>query len=130
MVELRLLSGNTDTADCAYLVRRFPCTIGRSSHADLRLEHAGVWDRHLNIELAPEGFIVVSLPEAHTALNGQPVERASLRNGDIIDAGAAKLQFWLAEPTQRSLRFREMSTWIGLGFLCVVEVVVVYLLVR
>jgi hypothetical protein len=129
MVQLRMLSGAE--AGTVQGVRRFPCLIGRCSAADVRLEQAGVWDRHLQLELTPEQDITAAvLPGALAMLNGERLERTPLRNGDIIDLGAARIQFWLAPTRQRSVLLRERLTWVGLGLVCAVQILLIYVLLR
>lgn len=102
-------------------VERFPCVIGRSSSTDLRLEEPGIWDQHLRLDLRPARGVTVSvLSNALATVNSRPVtgEPIVLRNGDIIDAGAVKLRFWLAPTRQRSYRLRETMTWLALGLIC------------
>jgi pSer/pThr/pTyr-binding forkhead associated (FHA) protein len=125
MVQLRILSGKY--AGAVHHLRRFPCLIGRSADAELRLEEPGVWDRHLELRLdARAGFGVRVLPGARAALNGQNLTESPLRNGDTIEAGCVKIQFWLSQPRQRSLLPRERLTWAALGLLCIGQIVIVY----
>ena len=128
MVELRIVEG--DLAGETVAVSYFPWVIGRSSKADLCLQDTGVWDGHLQLELDPlMGFRCSVLGEARVVLNGTPLTHAWLRNGDEIQLGAAKLQFWLSETQQKSLTAREVLTWIGLGGLAVSQVFLIYRLV-
>jgi pSer/pThr/pTyr-binding forkhead associated (FHA) protein len=128
MVELRLL--DSGKPDSSYLIQHFPCVLGRGPNADLRLEEPGVWDNHLQIELDPDGFLVAAFPEAHTCVNGEPIQRALLKNGDLIEAGGIKLQFWLAQPRQHRLWLRETATWVALVLLSIGEIGLVYALLR
>ena len=58
-----------------------------------RLEDQGVWDEHFRLELRPDHtFALNVLSEALVALNGQYVQSATLKNSDIIQAGAVRLQ--------------------------------------
>src|SRR5437868_1757380 len=96
MVRLCVLSGKTAGTTC--VARRFPVRIGRSPAANLKLEEDGIWDEHLELALSPgEGFVVQTAPNALAAINGHPVQRAVLRNGDIIEIGCVQLQFLLSE---------------------------------
>ena len=129
MIQLRLLSGQA--CGSAFRAHRLPCLVGRSQQADLRLEDAGVFERHLQIELAAnEGVVLTVLPDARVAVNGQSVNRALLRNGDIIDAGSGRMQFWLDQTRQHSLTFREQSTWVALGLLCAGQIAIIYRLLQ
>jgi len=129
MVQLKILSGKK--AGTAWVARRFPVRIGRSASADLRLEEDGVWDEHLQLDLdAAQGFVLNACPPALTAVNGQPVQRTLLRNGDAIDLGSLKLQFWLCETRQSGLRFRERLVWGGIAAVCLAQLGLIYWLLR
>jgi hypothetical protein len=94
---------------------------------DLCLGDAGVWDEHAAVHFDREdGFFVESAPEAIVAVNGDKVTRCRLRNGDHLDCGSVKLQFWLAAVRQQSLRPREALTWVALGGLCLIELWIIY----
>jgi hypothetical protein len=125
MVQLQVLSGNN--AGTSTLARRFPFVVGRNSTADLCLEQEGIWDRHLELHLQfPEGFLLKAHPHALTNVNGQTVQQAFLRNGDLIEVGSLKIQFWLSETRQRGLRTREFLTWFALAALCVGQIALIY----
>ena len=127
MVQLKVFSGNQ--AGATTLARRFPFVVGRNSTADLCLEQDGIWDRHLEFHLQiPDGFLLKAHPCALTSVNGQPVQQAFLRNGDVIEIGPLKIQFWLSETRQRGLRTREFLTWFALAALCAGQIVLIYAL--
>ncbi len=127
MVQLQVFSGKH--AGTATLARRFPFVVGRNSTADLCLEQDGIWDRHLELHLQiPDGFLLKAHPRALTSVNGQPVQQAFLRNGDLIEVGPLKIQFWLSETRQRGLRTREFLTWFALTALCAGQIVLIYVL--
>jgi pSer/pThr/pTyr-binding forkhead associated (FHA) protein len=129
MVELEILTGKK--AGAHWVSRRFPVRIGRAASSDLQLEEDGVWDEHLRIDLVPaEGFLLETQSDAIASVNGQPVERVILRNGDLIGLGSLKLQFWLGEARQRGLRVREWFVWIGIGAVCLGQVALIYWLLR
>lgn len=128
MVELKILNGKK--AGTEWLARRFPFRVGRESSADLHLEDDGVWDRHFEIHLqSAERFILASQPEAFTSINGEIVQEAVLRNGDLVEAGGLQIRFGLSPTLQRSFRFREFVTWLGLAGLCLGQVVLIYWLI-
>src|SRR5262245_4576183 len=105
MVQFKILSGKK--AGVSEVVSRFPLQIGRSASADLALDENGVWDRHLCVQFDSKiGFIAVPETDAIVAINGQRIQEAVLRSGDIIDVGGARLQFWLADPRQAGLSVR------------------------
>ncbi len=129
MVQLRVLSGKK--AGTAWVSRGFPVRVGRSPAADLKLDDSGVWDQHLRLDFdLARGFVLTAQPNALVAVNGHPVSQAVLRNGDAIDLGSSRLQFWLAETRQCGLRFREGLTWIGIVVTSVSQVTLIYWLLR
>ena len=129
MVLLQVLSGKK--AGAAWVARRFPVRIGRSAAADLQLEEGGVWDQHLQLDLNPaEGVILSAQSNALAAVNGQAVDRTVLRNGDAIDIGSVRLQFWLTETCQTGLRFREGLTWAAIAAISIGQVGLIYWMLR
>ncbi|HWQ91015.1 MAG TPA: hypothetical protein VN673_05035, partial [Clostridia bacterium] len=60
---------------------------------------------------------------------GQPIQRALLRNGDDIDLGGLKLQFWLSETRQKPLAFRELLTWAGIALISLAQIALIYWLI-
>lgn len=125
MVQLRILSGKK--AGAAWVARRFPVRIGRAAGADLQLEEEGVWDQHIVLDFQPaQGFVLSAQPNALTRLNGQPVQQALLRNGDAIELGSLKLQFWLGQTRQAGLRLREAFTWTAIGLIALAQLALLY----
>jgi hypothetical protein len=129
MVQIKILSGKK--AGSSWEARRFPVRIGRSANSDLEVEEPGVWDEHLKLSLdAVEGFLLETQANALANVNGQPAKHTALRNGDVIEFGSVKLQFWLSEAPQRGLRLREMSVWAIVTAVCLVQVALVYWLIQ
>jgi pSer/pThr/pTyr-binding forkhead associated (FHA) protein len=129
MVLLKLLTGKK--AGSTFVARRFPVRIGRSAGASLRVAEDGVWDEHLELNLAPaEGFVLHVQSNALASVNGRPLEQSVLRNGDIIEIGSLKMEFWLAETRQSGLRFREWLTWLAIAAVSLGQVGLVYWLLR
>jgi len=127
MVQLRILSGKK--AGTSWVTRRFPVRIGRANTADLQADEDGVWDEHLVLDFdASDGVQVRTRPEAPVILNGESVEQEVLRNGDVIELGALKLQFWLAELDQRGLGWREAVLWAGIAAICAGQIALIYCL--
>ena len=124
MVQFKILSGKK--AGFLWDARRFPVRIGRAANADLQIEEPGVWDEHLAVNLDSEGIVVETQTNALASINGQPVQRAALRNGDIIEIGSTKLQFWLSEAKQRGQRFREAFVWTLISVVCLAQIALVY----
>ncbi len=118
MVQLRFLSGKR--AGQGVLVPRLPWKIGRASGNDTQLDDFGVWDRHLELGL-DEDDRIVAVVQSHASglVNGSDFTRQILRNGDLIELGSAKIRFWLSDPRQFELKWREAIIWaalVGLGF--------------
>lgn len=109
MIQLDVLSGNSAGVRKAF--KTFPVSIGRSSESALCLSDPGMFDLHCQIDATPEGFVLIPAADAVTTLNGVPGERTTLRNGDVIGAGLAKIQFGLGTLEQRGLRARELLAW-------------------
>jgi len=125
VVQLHVLTGRK--AGTQAVARRFPFRVGRSSQAALVLDDPGVWDEHLQIDLRPvQGAVLTASAEALTLVNGETVRETTLRNGDIIELGAAKLRFGLSATRQRSLRLREALTWITLAATSLAQVALIY----
>lgn len=125
MVQFKILTGRRAGAVCP--VERFPARIGRSPGSEIVLEDAGVWEEHLTLTLDPESGFAVSLHQGAIAtVNGQPFEGHRLRNGDVIELGATKIQFWIGTVRQTNLRWREWALWIGLAILFAVQLVMLW----
>jgi hypothetical protein len=128
VIQLHILSGSQ--AGGEIVVRRFPFVIGRGG-AHLVLEEAGVWERHVEIHFNPlEGVIFNATGEAAVLLNGTPAARGLLRNGDLLELGAARLRVWLTRAEQPGLRWRERLIWAALLALMAVQAVLVVWLLR
>jgi pSer/pThr/pTyr-binding forkhead associated (FHA) protein len=122
MIYLQLLSGKK--AGDRAVATCFPFRIGRAPQNDLTLEDDGVWDQHLTLEfLEKSGFQLTTTANAISAVNGKPVERTMLHNGDVITLGSAKIQFWLAPAPQRGLRLRENFVWALLILVTVAQII-------
>ena len=129
MIQLKVLSGKK--AGTAWVARRFPVRIGRASACDWRVEEDGVWDRHLQLDFRPaEGVVLKAQPNALARVNGQPVQEAFLRNGDVIEIGSLKAQFWLSETRQSGVRFREGLTWTAIALISLGQAALVYVLLQ
>jgi pSer/pThr/pTyr-binding forkhead associated (FHA) protein len=124
MVQLRIISG--PMAGREVVARHFPFRLGREPAADLPLAAPGVWERHAQIHCCGGTSLELnSHPEAFTGLNGERVQRAILRNGDLIELGSVTLQFWLSPTRQASLWLREWLTWLALAGLFAAQVALI-----
>jgi len=129
VVSLQILGGKWAGRVCE--ARRFPFRIGRSPPSDLLLEEEGVWDRHLVLHLEPkQGFRLQAEPRCFVAVNGEQVQETRLANGDLISFGAVRMRFSLSPPGQRSLRLREILTWLSLALFGLGQVAIIYWLLE
>ncbi len=129
MVQFKILSGKK--AGVVYAARRFPVRIGRAAGNELQLEENGIWDQHARLVLQPDtGFVFNTEAGALATVNGQPLEETVLRNGDEINLGAVRLQFWLSETRQSGLRIREGLTWFTIAAISAFQVALIYFLSR
>lgn len=125
MVQFQILTGKQ--AGATWVARRFPVQVGRSAKADLSLNEEGVWEQHLVINLRPDSALEAVVPEpALASLNGQPFREAVLQNGDVVALGALQVRISMSPTRQRSLRSRELLTWIALGLLSLGQVALIY----
>jgi hypothetical protein len=128
MIDLQILSGKRTGSK--FSSDHFPIRVGRAAGLDLSLDEPGVWPAHFRINWQPEGLILEAEPDALVSVNDAAVRRSVLRNGDIIALGALKIRFSLSAVRQSSSVAREWLTWIALGALCLVQVALVYMLLR
>jgi len=127
MFQLKILSGRK--SGDSWEARRFPARVGRSSASDLVLEDDGIWDEHFEIDLdSSKAFVLASKSGGIVSVNREPMQQTALRNGDVIEVGSTKLQFWLGEVGQAGLRKREALNWALIIFVCLVQIGVIYLL--
>lgn len=109
------------------VARRFPFRVGRASGAGLALDDPGVWDAHFELLPAADGAITIRrLAEALVTVDGQSISEIALKHGDIIEIGAVKLRFWLAEARPRSLATREILTWLAIAALFLCQIAMIY----
>jgi hypothetical protein len=129
VVQLDILSGKK--AGTSIVARRFPFQVGRAPGSALSLDDGGVWDRHAALSIHRRESVVLSIQDGAIAtLNGDPVQTAALKNGDVIGIGAVKLRFSLCAARQRNQRWREIATWVGLALICAAQIAIIYLLVE
>jgi len=125
MVLLRIISGNQ--AGTETVARRFPFRVGRAAGTDLRMTAGGVWDEHCAILRDPvHGLLLRASGGALTLVNGAAIKETPLRNGDVLELGEVRLQFWLSPLRQHGLAWRERWTWLGLAGVVGVEFALVY----
>ena len=126
VIQLAVLRATKDVPR-VFLGKRLPVTVGRDPACSFRLEEDGVWDQHLQIKIvAPDRIGLEAGAGAYTAVNGEPVQEALLRNGDLIEIGGVQMRFGLCPVRQRGLTFREALTWAALIALCLSQVLLSY----
>ena len=127
MFQLKILSGRQ--AGGVWSGRHFPVRVGRLPAADLSLQDDGIWNEHFEIDLSDsKEFVLVAKSDGLLSVNGAPSKKIALRNGDVIEAGSTKLQFWLGEVGQVGLRWRERLIWALVTAVCLIQITVIYLL--
>ena len=104
---------------------QLPLRLGRSRGCHLQLTEEGVWEQHGEIDVnADQQFILRRHPEAGVMINGEPAgEITPLGNGDEIELGSTKLQFWLGGVRQKNLAAREAAAWALLGAITLAEII-------
>lgn len=120
MVELTVLNG----PEPGRLLRLncFPVRIGRRCEGDGLLVGPGIWDHHFDVVREESGrFGLVVAKGARVAIDGEFIDRATLKNGGILEAGGLRLRFALGVSGQRPLRIRETAVWLGAVVLLVLE---------
>lgn len=101
--------------------------MGRAPSNDLHLDEDGVWSEHAIVEFDPlEGFLVHACSQAILSINGNLIHQSPIRNGDVLEMGALRLQFWLAETIQRGLRIQEGLVWAGIAAICLGQIALIY----
>jgi hypothetical protein len=111
MIELRFVNGGRESL--VFPLTALPISGGRGAGSDVALTGLGIWDSHFRIELDPtDGVILQSVGDAFTTVDQQRVSRHPLRNGDVIECGTNRVQFWLTPAPQRRLRSLEAFVWI------------------
>ena len=129
MVQLKILSGKKAGAET--VARHFPFSVGRSATCEISLDEPGVWDQHFQIDLdSLDSFRLVTDPNTSVTIDGKSVQQSTLRNGETIEIGLAKILFGLSPTRQKSLALREWLTWIALGGLCLSQIALIYRLLR
>ena len=125
MVQLNILSG--EYKQQFVKSNTFPILIGRGENCELQLVDTGIWENHLELNLNEEQhFTIRTASDATAMVNGKPLKGVQLlRNGDLIEIGLVKIQFWLGTVQQKNLGIREAAVW---ALLLAVTMAEIYLL--
>ena len=77
-----------------FIIYRSPTTIGSSPKADISLaKDTAVAPQHASIEIDGNGYVLSDLSGGGTLINGRPITRQVLRDGDNIQIGRTVLQY-------------------------------------
>ena len=125
MVQLNILSGEYQQQFVKS--NTFPIRIGRGENCQLQLVDTGIWENHLELNLNEKHhFTIRTASDATAMVNGKPLKGVQLlRNGDLIEIGLVKIQFWLGTVQQKNLGIREAAVW---ALLLAVTMAEIYLL--
>ena len=110
-----------------YPANTFPLTIGRGTACNLQMTDSGIWEQHLEIDVDRQYHLLIRCnPETTAMINGEPLrETQTLRNGDQIEIGTGKIQFWLGNVRQKNLHYHETIMWVLLGILTLAEITLI-----
>ena len=129
MIQLKVLSGKQ--AGSTTVARRFPFQVGRAPASGLVIQEPGVWDQHFLVRFERgNGFIASPQGEALMTVNGVAARDTRLNNGDCIELGGVRLQFWLGDTRQSGFRLREWCFWAGIALVTLTQVALIYRLLR
>jgi pSer/pThr/pTyr-binding forkhead associated (FHA) protein len=69
-------------------------TIGRKPHNDIQIDNLGISGEHAAITLSGRDVVLEDLNSTNgTHIEGRPVKKHLLKNGDIIELGKYRLKF-------------------------------------
>ena len=110
-----------------YPASNFPLTIGRRKDCNLQMTDSGIWEQHLEIDVDKQYRLFIHCnPETTAMINGEPLREAqTLRNGDQIEFGTGKIQFWLGNVRQKNLHNQEKIMWVLLVILTLIEITLI-----
>src|SRR5512146_2150990 len=78
-------------------------TIGRNPQNHIRIENLAVNGEHARIVTMLNDSFIEDLGSANgTLVNGNPVRKHSLRNGDVIEIGGCKLKYAAESPAEKA----------------------------
>jgi hypothetical protein len=84
--------------ESAYFLTHPVTVIGRAVDTDLRIEYSGVSRRHAELRYVDGGVELVDLGSTNgVTVNGTPISRVTLTDGDRIDLGSTSLIFRIDE---------------------------------
>jgi hypothetical protein len=99
---LYLSLGSDSVAGTDTVARHFPFRIGRSEVASLRLERAGIWEQHVELNLGNGCVTIASCDQAPVRINGcQMTEPCIVHCGDLLELGSVKIIVGLSSADRR-----------------------------
>lgn len=79
-------------------VNRLPAYLGSGDYSDVVLPARGVLESHARLSLSDNDLVLSSLSSGRLQVNDHEVERAVLRDGDIIELGELKMLLQFSGP--------------------------------
>jgi len=79
-------------------VSRLPAYLGSGDYSDIVLPARGVLDSHARLSLSDNDLVLSSLSSGRLQVNDQEVDRAVLRDGDILELGELKMLLQFSGP--------------------------------
>lgn len=77
-----------------YLDDKLKVVVGRDDECEVLIEDSEASRHHCRIELTPAGFALTDLDSSNgTSVNGRPVQRHPMRDGDVITIGECRITF-------------------------------------
>ncbi|QDQ26279.1 FHA domain-containing protein [Chitinimonas arctica] len=77
-----------------YKLEKNTVTIGRKAHNDIQIDNLAVSGEHARLNMIGNDVFLEDLESTNgTQVNGQPVQRQLLQDGDLVELGKYKLKF-------------------------------------
>lgn len=85
-------------------IDRARLNIGRRPSNEIILDHLAVSGRHAALDTTTEGSFILDLGSTNgTSVNGQPIKKHLLQDGDMIEVGKYQLKFKVEKESPESL---------------------------
>ncbi len=124
-----LLGASDPVAGMTFRTRIGRTLIGRDEACDVVLSDRTVSARHAEIVVRPESCTVTNLMATNgTRVNGEQVQSAELRNGDVLRIGRVQLVYKDVPPPEGQQPWLERIQWILLGGSMLLALVLFWLL--
>ena len=124
-----LLGASEPVSGMTYRTRIGRTVIGRSEGCDVVLPDRTVSARHAEIMVRPESCTVTNLLATNgTRVNGQTVQSAELRDGDVLRFGRVQLVYKDIPPAESQRPWLKRVQWIMLGASLLLAILLITLL--